>query len=131
MFSAGVEMRLISLPVSAAKLGDEMVGQQDDVAAAVAQRRNGDRETRSAGNTDPRGTCPSPTISSRLRLVAAMMRRSTLTGRDAADALEGLLLQHAQQLGLHRQAQFADLVEEDRAAVGHLEPALAHGRRRR
>ena len=40
-----------------------------------------------------------------------------------ADALDDLILQHAQQLGLQRRRQLADLVEEHRAAVGQLEPA--------
>ena len=43
----------------------------------------------------------------------------------AAHALERLLLQHAQHLGLRLQAHVADLVEEDRAAVGQLELAAA------
>ena len=43
----------------------------------------------------------------------------------AAHALENAFLQHAQQLHLHRQAHVADLVEEQRAALGQLEPALA------
>ena len=46
-----------------------------------------------------------------------------------ADALEHALLQHAQQLHLHRQAHVADLVEEQRAALGDLEAALAGGDR--
>ena len=45
----------------------------------------------------------------------------------AADALIDALLQDAQQLHLHRQAHVADLVEEQRAALGDLEPALAGG----
>ncbi len=36
----------------------EVVGQQQDVGFPLAQRRNEDRETRSGGRTDPRGTCP-------------------------------------------------------------------------
>ena len=36
----------------------------------------------------------------------------------AADALERLLLEEAQQLGLQRRRHLADLVEEHRAAVG-------------
>ena len=46
-------------------------------------------------------------------------------GLVAADALEALLLQHAQQLGLRGGRHVADLVEEQRAAVGLLEPADA------
>ena len=42
-----------------------------------------------------------------------------------AERLHLLLLQHAQQLGLQRQRQVADLVEKQRAAVGHLELADA------
>src|SRR6188474_3448830 len=47
----------------------------------------------------------------------------------AADALEAALLQDAQELGLELGLELADLVEEERAAVGQLEPAaLALGR---
>src|SRR5512139_1909327 len=47
----------------------------------------------------------------------------------AADALEPPLLQHAEQLGLELGPELADLVEEERASVGELEPAaLALGR---
>ena len=42
-----------------------------------------------------------------------------------AERLELALLEHAQQLGLERRAHRADLVEEDRAAVGEREPAAA------
>ncbi len=42
-----------------------------------------------------------------------------------ADPLQLPALQHAQQLGLHRQWQLADLVEEQAAAVGQLELATA------
>ena len=43
----------------------------------------------------------------------------------AADAFEYTLLQHPQQLHLHGGIHVADLVEEDRTALGDLEPALA------
>ena len=42
-----------------------------------------------------------------------------------ADAFEIALLQHAQQLALQFQRNFADLVEKQRAAVGEFEPADA------
>ena len=47
----------------------------------------------------------------------------------AADAFEFALLQHAQQLGLERRRYLADLVEQQRAAVGELEASgpLADG----
>jgi hypothetical protein len=46
-------------------------------------------------------------------------------GAVAADGLEGALLQDAQQLGLGVDRELADLVEQEGAAVGHLEPAGA------
>ena len=45
----------------------------------------------------------------------------------AANPLEGTLLQHTQQLDLHRQRHIADLVEEQRAAIGQLEAPGAAG----
>ena len=43
------------------------------------------------------------------------MRTSTSIGDRAADAVEGPLLQHAQELALRRRRQLADLVQEDRS----------------
>src|SRR6202030_1949798 len=43
----------------------------------------------------------------------------------SADTLELLLLQHAQQFGLRLQRHIADFVEEESAAVGCFELALA------
>ena len=44
-------------------------------------------------------------------------------GPGAAEPLECALLEHPQQLGLQLERQVADLVEEQRAAVGQLEAA--------
>ena len=41
-----------------------------------------------------------------------------------AQALQFVLLEDAQQLHLHIRGQLTNLVEEDRAVVGELEPAL-------
>ena len=60
--------------------------------------------------------------------VAVRGRDQAHVGADglvAADALECLLLEHAQDLGLEGQRHVADLVEEDRAAVALLELADA------
>ena len=48
-----------------------------------------------------------------------------LDGTAAADTFQLAFLQHAQQLGLEGRRDLADLVEEQRAAVGRLETALA------
>ena len=53
------------------------------------------------------------------------MRTSEADLAAAADAGEAPLLQHAQQRRLQRQRHRGDLVEEQRAAVGLLEAALA------
>ena len=70
-------------------------------------------------------------LAMRSRLVAATTRTSTSIGLVAADALDLALLEDAEQLGLHRRRQLADLVEEERAAVGQLEAARCGGDRRR
>ena len=54
-----------------------------------------------------------------------MMRASRVPRLALAHALEGALLQHAQQLDLQLQGQVAHLVEEERAARGQLEAPLA------
>ena len=46
---------------------------------------------------------------------------------DAADAANDLIFHDAEKLGLEEGREFADLVEEERAAVGDLEKALLHG----
>ena len=58
-------------------------------------------------------------------LVAAIRRTFDLDRLGAAEALELALLQHAQQLHLRLQVDVADFVEEQRAALGQLEAALA------
>src|SRR5262249_2549984 len=47
----------------------------------------------------------------------------------AADALEGLLLKDAKEGDLGSRRDVADFVEEERAPLGHFEPATAPGRR--
>ena len=54
-----------------------------------------------------------------------------LDGLVAADRLERLLLKHAQNLGLDRARHIADLVEEQRAAIGGGEAPLPGGKPRR
>ena len=45
-----------------------------------------------------------------------------------ADGRDCAILEHAQELGLHFERRFADLVEQERAAVGLLEEPAAIGR---
>ena len=98
----------------------EKLREGDDVAVAVAQWRNDDGED----------------VQAVIEVFAESPLRGHLhelavRGRDDADVdfdllvradpLDGALLQDAQQLGLHRQREFADFVEKDRAAVGLFE----------
>jgi hypothetical protein len=57
-------------------------------------------------------------------VAAATTRRQRERAR-AADALEGAVLQRAQQFGLQARLEFGDLVEEERPARGGFEAALA------
>ncbi len=66
---------------------------------------------------------PSSIAAARSRAEEEMMRTSTWTSRRAADALEGLVDEHAQDLGLRVLGHVGDFVEEQRAAMGLLERA--------
>ena len=68
---------------------------------------------------------PSATICARSRFVAAMTRTSTGSSRAPPTGRTRLLLQDAQQARLHLVRHLADLVEQDGAAVGLAEEALA------
>ena len=59
--------------------------------------------------------------------MAAITRTIDFLGALGTERLELALLQHAQQLRLQAAAHRADLVEEDRAAVGQRELALLAG----
>ena len=91
------------------------------------------RRSRSGGSVDgddaepvvevlAEGAAPR-TIAARSRLVAAMTRTSGVRVSRAAERLHLALLQHPQELDLQRRRHVADLVEEERAAVGLLEAA--------
>src|SRR5262249_53080164 len=99
---------------------DEVLRQQRDVFAAIAQRRGLDRE-----DVEPVEEI-APEAS---RLVPR--REVAVRGGDdphiapprpgLADALELLLLEDVQELGLHRERHLADLVEHQRSALRRLE----------
>ena len=122
--------RLDPAPVLARELRHEVVGQQTDVVRTVAQRGHEDRND------------VQPEVEILAKAAAANFRLKVLVGRAqhahvdfdpcrAAHRLHRLLLQDPQHLGLRLQAHVADLVEENRAAVGDLELAAAIGDRAR
>ena len=100
--------------------GDEVVDQGRDVLAALAQGRSLDREDVEAiEQILAEGAGPDL-----LGRVAVGGRDDTDVNLDRAFGADGVnlaLLQGAQQFDLHVQRQFADLVEEQGAAVGFLE----------
>ena len=111
-------------------LRDEVIDEHRDVLAPLAQRRNVDRD-----DVQPVvEILLEPAVGDHLPQVAVGRGdhpHVDLLRALGAERLELALLQHAQQLRLQRRAHRADLVEEDRAAVGQRELALLVGRSRR
>ena len=97
-----------------------MLGEGKDVLGAVAQRRNVDRDDGEAVVE----------VGAEGAFGGHLLEVGVAGGDDphvdgdhlvAAHAPDLLLLKHPQQLSLERQREGADLVEEERAAVGGLE----------
>jgi hypothetical protein len=101
---------------------EEVLEEQRDVVAAVAQRRQRDLE-----HVDPvEQVLAEPPGRDHGGEVAVRGRDDAdvdLAGLGVADAGERALLEHAQHLDLERGRHVADLVEEERAVVGDLEQA--------
>ena len=109
-------------PVGGGELAQEVIGQQRNVLAPLAQRRHVERN-----HVQP--------VEQILAKIAALdlLLQILVGGRDHAHVhlhelgrahrLEALLVERAQHLGLRPQAHVADLVQEQRAAVGLLELA--------
>ena len=102
----------------------EVCRERWDIRTSLAQRRQADRE-----HVDAIVEVLAKHAGADQRAEIAMCGRDH-AHRDAqrlraADAFEHAVLQHAQEPHLRRERQLADLVEEQRAAVGALEPAAA------
>src|SRR4051794_10948228 len=101
-----------------------MFGEQRDVVAARAERRHFDRN-----DIQPVVQIAAETSVRDFRFEILVRCRDhahiDADGLLAAHFLERLLLQYAQNFRLRLQAHVADLVEEERAAVGQLELAFA------
>ena len=104
-------------------LREEVLGEQRDVLAPLAQRRQHDRDDVEAVVQ----VLAEPALGDGLGQVLVGGGDDPDVGLqflEAADAAEAPLLQHAQQLHLHHRAHLADLVEEDGALLGDLEQPL-------
>ena len=77
-----------------------------------------DARSRPAGSRGRSRKSPQLTSCRRSRWVAATMRTSTRADRVPPTRRDLAALEHAQELGLQRERQLANLVEEQRAAVG-------------
>ena len=109
-------------------LTEEVAEQRDDVLAAFPERRqpHGDGgQSVVEVAAEPAGVALGAQVAVRRR---QQPEGGALPAR-AADRLVGALLDDAQQRGLQVGGQLADLVEEERAAVGHLEGAGPGGAR--
>ena len=111
-----------SLPRAREEAAQEVIGQRRDVLAPLAQRRQQDRHDVQAVEQ----------VFAELPVVGELLQAALRSGDDPhvdrdrlrpADAFDRPVLQHAQQLHLHRPRHVVDVVEEDGAAVGQLEAA--------
>ena len=127
---AAVSIDLWPRPALAA-CTQEVADQIADVLQPLAQRRHAERHDVQAVEQVLAEQALLDLRSSDSRWVAAMMRTSRLDRRAPADGGVLALLQHAQQPRLRVERHVADLVEEQRAALGLLEAALACASARR
>jgi hypothetical protein len=111
-------------PLLSVQLLSEVLHEQWNVAAPVAQRRDSDgKDHKSEIEVIPE--------SARCHLLP----KASVCGRDQADIcfpglrpphpVELTLLQHPQKLGLNFQWEFTDLIQEEYSALGQFEPSLA------
>ena len=102
---------------------EEIVCQCRDVRLPVAQRRQGDgHDVEPIVQVLAKGTALHGLTQS--RLVAASRRTLARMSFTPPNALKFLVLHHAQELGLQVGRQIANFIQEDRAAVRHLELPL-------
>ena len=117
---------LVTLP----ELVEEVVAQQRNILGALAQRRHTQRN-----GVDPEVQIfPQPAFTQ--RGIQVDIGRADEAEVDVHDAIAAnrpvlALLQNAQELGLEIRRHLADLVEQQRAPLGHLEEAFLVQRRAR
>ena len=105
-------------------------GDGADVEPALAQRRQVDRHDVEAP-VEVGAEAAGGDLGGEIAVGAGDDADVDRLGPDRADRQDLALLQGAQQLGLERERDLGDLVEQQGAAVGGAEQALAVARRRR
>ena len=112
----------------AAQVRPEVTRQQRHVAAPRAQRRELDARDRQAME---QVVAEAPLLHLLIEVAPRGREEAHVDGEGplAADTGDGAALDRAEQLRLQLQRELADLVDQERAAVGALEDALAHRHR--
>ena len=119
-----------STPSSRALFCEEVAREQRDVLAPLAQRRQPQPDHVEAVE-EVLAEQPLPHARLEVLVRGGDHAHVRLDRRVAADAVELAVGQHAQQARLQVRRHVADLVEEQRAALGLLEAAAAHASARR
>ena len=101
---------------------EEKTGQQQHVAAALAERRYVQRVGAEAV-VEIGAQAPGLYFFGQIAVAGCQYTHIHLVLAVRADPLQLAALQHPQQLGLYAEWQLADFIEEQRAAVGQLELA--------
>jgi len=119
-YSISLRSPRVRLASAASRDVPRTVGQtpspEPDIFAALAQRSDVDRHHAQAIEKVAR-KFPSPISSSKARCVALIMRTST--GIDSSrPVFQSAVLPGAQQFCLHVRAHVANLIKEERAAIG-------------
>ena len=111
---------------------DEVIGEGPDVVPTIAQGRHGDlHDVEPVVEVFPEG--PGRHRLLEIGIGGGDDPQVELHAVGAAHALDLPLLEHAEKLGLHLRAERADLVQEERSALGQLEAtelALVRARER-
>ena len=104
----------------AAEFFQEMSGEQKEVIAAVAQRRNGERD---GGNAEVEIFAKEffPDADGEIAIGGDDDADVDFDGLRAAHAFEAAFFEDPQKLGLAGEREFADFVEKQRAALGHFD----------
>src|SRR5262249_54024847 len=108
--------------VALAEADEEVLGEERNVAAALPERRNRDRD---GVDAVVEVLAEAPRGDARLEVLVGGRDQTKVDGDRPTPAAQLDLagLEDAPQLRLDRRGERADLVEEERSAVGELEPA--------
>ena len=101
---------------------DQILHKQRNVVSCVHAATESGLGKRLGDRTNPIGNVPAATSAFRFRLVAARIRTSIATGWLLPNRSNSRSCKTRSRRDLRLRRQFADLIQENRAAVGRLEP---------